>query len=102
MNGGDLMQFDGVSRSHIFAFVNQNSCWLIFILYVKKQKKNSTHFMFVFPPFDLKKIQFFFKELLCIIMRYICNPDLISCNVDLTESRIMNKILSKTEGICLV
>lgn len=30
-------------------------------------------------------------------MRYICNQDLTSCNVDLTESRIMNKILSKSE-----
>lgn len=48
-----------------------------------------------------KKDAVFFKEL-CIIMRYICNQDLTSCNVDLTESRIINEILSKTEGICLV
>lgn len=35
-------------------------------------------------------------------MKYICNQDLTSCNVDLTEGRTINKILSKTEGICLV
>lgn len=90
------MQSDGVSRSHIFCVCEPEFLLAEFYFFeliscvcfhVSKKTK--------------KKKAFFLKEL-CIIMRYICNQDLTSCNVDLTESRIMTKILGKGEGICLV
>lgn len=62
VNGGEPMQFEGVSRSHLFAFVNQNPCWLIFILYVKKKKKFNSFHVCVSVFRKKKKKHFFFLK----------------------------------------
>lgn len=57
------MQLEGVSRSHIFAFVHQNSCWLIFILYVKKIQLISCLCFHVFKKKSIKKRAMYNNEI---------------------------------------